>query len=71
VTELIGEIEVETVCPLDTNIWQTSALVEGYWHVVETYYDEREATEGHKSWVQKITDDPTQELPDCSNMRYR
>lgn len=70
-TEIFDEIEVETVCPLDTNTWQTAALVEGYWHIVEMYGSEQEATAGHNSWVQRLKDDPTQELPDWSNWRYR
>lgn len=69
-TEFVGEIEVQTLCPPGAVIWQTSVLCEGRWSLVDTYVCEKDAIEGHGLWVQSLTNDPTQELPDYWLLRY-
>lgn len=52
-TDKIGEVVVDTVCPIDTGRWETGIKV-GAWIIVEQYSGEEAAKAGHEKWVQKV-----------------
>ena len=65
-TTHIGEITVDTVKPIDTNMWETGIQREGTWIIVEQYDDEQQAKVGHDIWVTQITNDPNMTLKDIN-----
>ena len=65
-TELEG-ITVDTSLPQDTGKWETGInrlKVEGKWVIVEQYTDKKEAEQGHKNWVNLMTEYPDYPLKD-------
>lgn len=55
---------VDTVCPGDSNKWETGIKRDEDWTIVEQYKDMKEATKGHSKWVKLITENPNCELKD-------
>lgn len=63
----IGDITVDTSLPKDTNIWETGIerrSIEDKWVIVEQYKNEKDAEQGHKSWVARLKANPGMKLKD-------
>ena len=47
---------VDTVCPPDTNKWETGIkkIKTNNWVIVKQYEDELKAKQGHKQWCKKM-----------------
>lgn len=56
-TEVIGEITIDTADTPDMG-WETGIKKENEWVIVEEYHSEKEAKEGHTSWINKIKANP-------------
>ncbi len=66
-TEEINGIIIDTVCPIDTDKWETGIKPKGGdWVVVEQYKNQKEAKKGHLKWINKIKKNPKQKLIDCN-----
>ena len=63
-TDEVGSITVDTVCPTDTEMWETGLLINGIWVIVEQYESEQDAALGHKNWMEQVEKEPNKEYTD-------
>jgi hypothetical protein len=68
ITDETSQFLVDTVRTTDTLLWETGVQhlhsLDRRWTIVEQYQDEEAATEGHKQWVETLSENPEQELFD-------
>lgn len=65
-----GELLVSTVLAGDTGLYETGVSHEEYHPeivIVQEYKTEEQAIEGHAKWLQKMLDDPSQDITDVSS----
>lgn len=63
----VGTATVDTVCTPDTGLWETGIQkADTPWVIVEQYHNEEDAKAGHAVWLQRMTDEPDQELHDIN-----
>ena len=56
---------IDTCYTIDTGEWETGIEPKGKnWVIVEQYHNKKEATIGHKKWVEKIKKNPKTKLED-------
>lgn len=66
-TELYDNTIVDTCLPSDTDIWETGirrSNIENKWIIADQYENEEKAKEGHKKWVNILSDYPDYPLED-------
>jgi len=63
ITEVVGDITIDTNIAYDTDEWETGINRSNHWNIVEQYEDEERAKEGHEKWVNAIKENPDIKLP--------